>query len=98
MSSFYFLQITVKDPVKLKNYTDVAPPTILPFGGELVFRSKVSEIVCGEPDFSCAVVIKFPDTASAKGWYESNAYQNLIENRDAAAKVVVTQYDDPDFF
>jgi uncharacterized protein (DUF1330 family) len=98
MSSFYLLQITVKDPVKLKNYTDVAPQTILPFGGELVFRSKVSEILCGDPDFSCAVAIKFPYARSAKGWYESEEYQSLIENRDAAAKVVVTQYDESAFF
>lgn len=98
MNSFYILQISVKDPVKLKEYTDVAPTTIVPFSGELVFRGKVSDILSGKPEHTAAVVIKFPDQSSAKDWYESEEYQSLIENRDSAAKVIVARYDNPDFF
>ena len=47
---------------------------------------------------SAAVVIKFPDQASAEGWYHSEGYQALLEKRNAAAEVVATRYDEPDFF
>ena len=98
MSSFYLLQISDKDPVKLKEYTDAAPVTVQPFGGELVFRSKVSGIESGEPGHSSAVVIKFPDQDSAKGWYNSEDYQSLMEKRNAGADVAATRYDEPDFY
>lgn len=86
------------DPLKLKEYTDAAPATVTPYNGELVFRGNVSEIVTGQPEHTFAVVIKFPDKTSAKGWYESEAYQNLVGIRDASASVIATRYDEPDFF
>ena len=98
MSSFYLLQISDKDPVKLKEYTDPAPATVAPFGGELVFRSQVSGIEWGQSWHSSAVVIKFPDQASASGWYASKDYQDLMEKRNAAADVIATRYDEGDFF
>ena len=98
MSTFYLLQISIKDAAKLKEYTDAAPATVLSFGGELVFRGKVSDVVSGQPEHISAVVLKFPDQASAKAWYASKDYQDLIEIRDAAADVVVTRYDEADFF
>ena len=98
MSTYYLLQINVKDPVKLKEYTDAAPATVKSFGGELVFRSKVSNILSGKPNHTSAVVLKFSDQASAQAWYKSDEYQRLVEIRDAAAEVVVTCYDEPDFY
>lgn len=59
MSSFILLQIKVKDPIKLKEYTDPAPATVAPFGGELIFRGNVSGIEWGKSWHSCAVVINF---------------------------------------
>jgi len=98
MSSFILLQIKVKDPVKLKEYTDPAPATVAPFGGELVYRGNVSGTEWGQSWHSCAVVIKFPDQASSSGWYASKGYQDLMVKRNAAADVVATRYDKPDFF
>ena len=99
MSTFCLLQISaIKDHAKLKKYTDATPQTVVPYGGELVFRGKVSDTLSGQAPHISAVVIKFPDQASANGWCESKAYQSLIANRDAAAEVIVTRYDEPDFF
>ncbi len=98
MSVFCLLQVSVKDFVKIKEYTDVAPATVNPFGGELLFRSNVSDILSGKPNHTFAVVINFPDKAAAKGWYESADYQDLIEIRDAGADVVATLYDESEFF
>jgi uncharacterized protein (DUF1330 family) len=98
MSTFYLLQISVKDPVKLKKYTDAAPATVTSFGGELVFRGKVSGISSGQPEHSSAVVLKFPDKTSANGWYASKDYQDLVGIRNEGADVIATRYDEPDFF
>ena len=98
MSAFILLQVDVKDENKLKIYTDAAPATVKAYNGSLVFRGKVSEIVSGDPGYTFAVVLKFPDAQSANDWYESDAYQNLIENRDKAANVIATRYDEVDFF
>ena len=98
MSAFCLLQISVKDPVQLKMYTDAAPATVAPFGGALVFRGKVSSILSGASTHNSAVVIRFPDSASADSWYGSEGYQALLEHRNAGAEVVVTRYDEGDFF
>ena len=45
VSAFCLLQISVRDAVQLKVYTDAAPATVAPFGGELVFTGKVSGIL-----------------------------------------------------
>lgn len=98
MSAYYILQISVKDPVKLGAYTSAAPATVQKYKGELVFRGKVSEIVAGQPNFTSAVVIQFPDEAYAKQWYESAEYQSLINIRDEAADVTATRFSEADFF
>ena len=98
MSAFCLLQISVKDAAALKVYTDAAPATVVPFGGELVFRGEVSGALSGEPSHDSAVVIRFPDSESANGWYASNGYQGLLEDRNAGAEVVVTRYDEAEFF
>ena len=64
----------------------------------LCSEASVSGILSGQPKYTAAVVLKFPDQASAEGWYESEDYQGLIENRDVAAEVVVTRFDEPDFY
>jgi len=98
MSSFIILQVDVKDLNKLKVYTEAAPATVTAYNGSLVFRGNVSEVVFGNPGYTFAVVLKFPDAESASNWYESDEYQNLIENRDESANVIATRYDEFDFF
>lgn len=99
MSAFCLLQIgNVRDRARLKLYTDAAPATAVSFGGELAFRGQVSGVLCGQPGHESAVVVRFPDPLSANAWYASEGYQALVADRDAAADVTVTRYDETDFF
>ena len=98
MSAFCLLQISINDPIKLKEYTDAAPATVIRFGGQLIFRGEVSDSLSGQPKHDSAVVLEFPDSESVNDWYQSADYQSLIENRDAAAEVIVSCYDESDFF
>ena len=85
-------QMTVKNQEKWAEYRSQVLATLLPFGGELVFRGeqvKAFSGVCPHPDI---VVILFPTLQAAEGWHGSAAYQQLIPLRQQAADVVLVTY------
>ncbi len=98
MSTFYLLQIKVLDENMLKEYIDTAPKTVALFGGELVFRGRISKTLSGQPKHTTAAVLKFSDRTTAEDWYNSKDYQSLLEIRDSSAEVIVTRYDASDFY
>jgi uncharacterized protein (DUF1330 family) len=85
-------QMTVKNQEKWAEYRSQVLATLLPFGGELVFRGeqvKAFSGVCPHPDI---VVIRFPTFQAAEGWHGSAAYQKLSPLRQQAADVVLVTY------
>ena len=52
-------------------------------------------VLSGHHDHRNVGILKFPDLNQAHGWYESEAYQCLISNRDAAADMTVVSYEEP---
>jgi len=90
--AFVVGQMTVKQAEKWAHYRSQVLATLLPFGGELVFRGQQVESfsgVCPHPDM---VVIRFPSLGDAQSWHASAAYQALIPLRHEAADVVLTTY------
>lgn len=85
--------ITVKDPEKWAEYRSKVPATLAPWGGELVFRGTRGTVLCGEHNHADIVVIRFPDTESVSGWYDSPDYQTLVPLRTQAAEVVLVSYE-----
>ena len=79
--------ITVKDEQKWAEYRSRVPATLAPWGAELVLRGGLAEVLAGEHAHSDTVVIRFPDLASARGWYHSPAYRALVPLRQEAAAV-----------
>jgi uncharacterized protein (DUF1330 family) len=93
MSHAYVVgQITVKNPEKWDEYRSQVPGTLVPWGGELVFRGKQLAVLAGENHHPDIVVIRFPDVAAVNGWFESAAYQALIPLRQQAADVDLLSY------
>jgi uncharacterized protein (DUF1330 family) len=90
--AFVVGQMTVKNPEKWAQYRSQVLATLLPFGGELVFRGEQALSFSGLNPHPDIVVIRFPSLAQAEGWHGSEAYQNLIPLRQAAADVVLTSY------
>lgn len=84
--------ITVKDPGKWAEYRSKMPATLAPWGADLVFRGTRNTVLCGEHEHVDIVVIRFPDTDSVSGWYNSPAYQALIPVRTEAADVTLVSY------
>ena len=93
MAAYLIGHITVKDPDQWKIYTAGVAKSLLPFGGEVIFRGKRAAVLCGEHYYQNAVVLKFPDQPTLHRWYHSKAYQELIPIRDKAADVVLISFD-----
>lgn len=79
--------VSVTDADKWDRYRHSVPATIVPFGGKLLLRGNVTDLLHGTHSHSDAVVLEFPDLASARAWHASAAYQALIPLRSAAADV-----------
>ena len=93
MSQAYVVgQMTVKHPEKWAQYRSPVLATLLPFGGELVFRGEQVQSFSGVNPHPDIVVIRFPSLGDAQGWHGSAAYQALIPLRQEAADVVLVTY------
>jgi uncharacterized protein (DUF1330 family) len=90
--AFVVGQMTVKQPEKWAQYRSQVLATLLPFGGELVFRGEQVQSFSGVNPHPDIVVIRFPSLDDAQGWHASAAYQALIPLRQEAADVVLTTY------
>ncbi|MGO9613725.1 MAG: DUF1330 domain-containing protein [Dissulfurispiraceae bacterium] len=84
--------ITVKNPEKWAVYRMKVPATLAEWGAEVVFRGKKVDVFSGIHEHIYTVVIRFPDVAAAKNWYQSSAYQALIPLREQAADMVLVCY------
>ena len=86
--------ITVKDEDKWRDYRNLVPATLTPWGAELVFRGRCTDRFCGEHAYRDTVVIRFPDTSAMRGWFHSAEYQALGALRESAAEVVLLGYEE----
>lgn len=93
MSVAYVIgHITVRDQASWDAYRAAVPATLVPWGAELVFRGRLEDVLGGAFSHPDAVVIRFPDMASLRGWFNSPAYQALIPLRMQAADVTLLAY------
>ena len=89
MSAFVVVQGTVTDPDKMQEYAAAAGPTVAAHGGEIMVRGPI-QVLSGSSDHKISVVIRFPDAAKARSWYESAEYQALIPIRKLALNSTFT--------
>ena len=95
MGAFMIFHSTVKDAEAFQVYAQSVAPTLAPFGGEVVMRGKVAGVRAGEHAHQAVGVLRFPDRRAANAWYDSEAYQALIANRDRGAAMTAIVYDEP---
>ena len=84
MSAYYLVSLTVRDTTHLSTYRSAVGATLPPFGGSVVLNGRVTEVTVGSHRHQAAVVLSFPDVATARAWYDSPAYQAIVPVRDAA--------------
>ena len=83
MAAYVIAQMTVNDIHMYYDYASKLFPTVKPFGGRLVAAND-AEVRAGSLPYLRTIIGEFPDMASLKAWYESDAYQAIIAlRRDA---------------
>jgi uncharacterized protein (DUF1330 family) len=94
MSAAYVIgHISVLNEAKWAEYRQQVPATLAPWGGELVFRGALAEVLDGHHAHRDTVVIRFPDRAALAAWHASPAYQALIPLRRQAAAIDLLAFD-----
>lgn len=89
MPAFMVAMVTPKNPEKLKEYSELAAPTVAKHGGEPIVKGKVAGLLTGEGiDAKMVVTFKFPDIEAIDQWYNSEEYQAIIPLRDEGADMV----------
>jgi len=81
------------DQEKLAEYRERNTDVVAAHGGRFVARGGPHEVLEGEWSPKRLVIIEFPDMASARGWYESDAYAPLRELRRGASTTDIVVVD-----
>lgn len=85
MPAYIIAEIEVTDPEAYKKYTALTPDCIARHGGRFIVRGGNGETLEGEWS-GRVVVIEFADRATAKRFYDSADYQEILPLRLAASK------------
>lgn len=85
MAAYVIAQMKVTDIDMYYDYARKMPPTAIPFGGR-VLAANEAEVREGTLPFTRTIVGEFPDIASARAWYGSEAYQAIIGLRKNATE------------
>jgi uncharacterized protein (DUF1330 family) len=73
------------DDEALAEYRRRNTETVAAHGGRFVVRGGPVEVLEGGPAPLRVVVMEFPDSAAARGWYESPEYQEIVPIRQGAS-------------
>ncbi len=95
MAAYLIAHAKIKDQAKLQEYAAAAAPTLGAFGGVVVARGKAVAVLAGQHSGDTALIAKFPDVQTAKNWYNSPAYQALIETRNLGMEPTFVLIEEP---
>jgi len=85
VSCYFVARITIHDPAGYETYLDGFDEVFAKHDGEVVAVDESPRPLEGEWDADRLVLIRFPDEAAARRWYDSPDYQKLARARHAAA-------------
>ena len=75
-----FIRDEMNDQAAYDRYLQLGVPTLAPFGGEILVANGAHEAFEGA-DFDGSVVLRFPDMAAARAWYNSPGYAQFKDIR-----------------
>ncbi len=85
MPAYSVAIFSVSDPEKYQEYAKLAGPAAEKFGGKFLMRGSKPEVMEGRFDYSRMVIVEFPDTETARKYYNSPEYQEAKARRLGAA-------------
>lgn len=82
MSAYIIVFIEqVSDPAAIAEYRRIGLPTLLEHKPEMLVRAMPAETLEGAAVDGGVVVLRFPDKAAARAWYDSPGYQEALQHR-----------------
>lgn len=84
MPAYVVVDSAVHDPESFKAYAEKVGPILKAHGGKPV-ANNAPESLEGDWQPSKVVILEFPDVETAKAWYNSPEYQEIIPLRTRAA-------------
>jgi uncharacterized protein (DUF1330 family) len=84
MPAYVGFLIDIHDSAAFSAYARAAAPTYGKYGGKIILRGPIAEIVEGALDVredTRLVIIEFPSMVSAHSWWDSDEYRRLVELR-----------------
>jgi len=85
MACYLIAQINIHDQDGYQKYLDGYNEVFDKFEGNVVAVDDAVEVLEGKWPFRRTVVIRFPDKAEARRWYDSEEYQELMKHRRRAS-------------
>lgn len=85
MPAYIIGQVTVHDLTEYSKYLAGIGNTFAPFEGRVLVAADEVEVVEGKWPKARTVVLEFPSMDHARRWYNSPAYQGIIQHRLKAA-------------
>jgi uncharacterized protein (DUF1330 family) len=84
MPAFIIADVTVTDADQMAKYREWSTKAMQEHGAEVLVRGGTIEVLEGDWPPSRLVVLKFPDRAAARRFYESETYQHAKSLRQQA--------------
>ncbi len=85
------------DPEAMKEYSEKAFPTLVPFGGKVVARTNNIEVLEAThgPGWrpNRILLLEFPTLEAARAWYHSPEYQEILPIRLRSAQENVVMFE-----
>ena len=81
MAAYVIVTETVHDQAMFDAYRKQVMATLAPFDAKFLVRGGKVTIHEGKWPHAITIVIEFPSRAQAEGWYNSPAYQKIIDLR-----------------
>lgn len=85
MAAYVYVELEVTDPAGYSEYSKLAIPTIVQFGGKVLVAGENIEGLEGDWHPKRIVVLEFENMEQAKRWYNSSEYEPLKHMRFKAA-------------
>ncbi|HEY1398939.1 DUF1330 domain-containing protein [Roseateles sp.] len=84
MPAFIIADVTVTDADQMAKYREWSTKAMQEHGAEVLVRGGTVEVLEGPWTPNRLVVLKFPDRAAAKAFYDSETYQHAKSLREHA--------------
>ena len=86
MSAYVIADVKVSDAQRYEGYKALSPAAIAAAGGEFIARGGQSAVFEGSWQPERLVILKFPDLAAARAFYDSELYRQARAARAGATE------------